>query len=447
MSIRQSLIQQFMHTLPNQSSQQTITLLALIGIESVLQDNDNKLVREQITLIKRQIENIQTKEEEHTIRGVKSKERALTPKITESQAPTPLSHQRNAVSRHHLDDQAMRMALSQQYEETEQIRSPKSEISNIRTPKQSIQYFIEMKSQKSKRGPENKLKELQNNLTRELIADYQGVLEEIKQNPTKYTETPETSLQEQQIKDYIKLQQQVQLQQQKLEIEKQQQQLKQQSQDYNQSQKDLLNLKRRIETQPDYKLEKPWQVQEKKTNQGIVNQKQEPNQIQTQMATKKVQSTPQQKEKKSPNRYEQQQQQQSQQSVLQTENTFSFFQRQKTQGTQINTQQSINYEKHSGGLKQMADKLINSPIIQQVSLKSAENVSSPGKEVQVSQFEEQDSMSSNSSAFSLFQPNEELKSFFRKELIKEENDENHDPNCVKYSNIFLKGRMGGSKVF
>jgi hypothetical protein len=65
-----------------------------------------------------------------------------------------------------------------------------------------------------------------------------------------------------------------------------------------------------------------------------------------------------------------------------------------------------------------------------------------------------DSISSNSSAFSLFQPNEELKSFFRKELIKEENDESkiiikldHDPNCVKYSNIFLKGRMGGSKVF
>ncbi|CAD8207656.1 unnamed protein product [Paramecium octaurelia] len=440
MSIRQSLIQQFMHTLSNQSSQQTITLLALIGIESVLQENDNKLVREQITLIKRQIENIQTKDEEHTIKVVKSKERALTPKITECQAPTPLGHQRNTVSRHHLDDQAMRMALSQQYEETEQMRSPKSEISTVKTPKQSIQYFIEMKSQKPKRGPENKLKELQNNLTRELIADYQGVLEEIKLNPTKYMDTPESSLQEQQIKDYIKLQQQVQLQQQKAEIERQQQQLKQQSQDYNQSQKDLLNLRRRTETQPEQKLERSWQVQEKKSTQGMMNYKSEPNQVQNQMATKKVQSTPQQKEQKSPNRFEQQQ-------VLQTENTFSFFQRQKTQGNQINTQQSINYDKHSGGLKQMADKLINSPIIQQVSLKSAENVSSSGKEVQVSQFEEQDSMSSNSSAFSLFQPNEELKSFFRKELIKEENDENHDPNCVKYSNIFLKGRMGGSKVF
>ncbi|CAD8207319.1 unnamed protein product [Paramecium pentaurelia] len=438
MSIRQSLIQQFMHTLSSQSPQQTISLLALIGIESVLQENDNKLVREQITLIRRQIENIQTKDEEHTIKIVKSKERALTPKITESQAPTPLSHQRNTVSRHHLDDQAMRMALSQQYEDTEQLRSPKSEISNMKTPKQSIQYFIEMKSQKPKRGPENKLKELQNNLTRELIADYQGVLEEIKHNPTKYMDTPESSIQEQQIKDYIKMQQQVQQQQQKVEIERQQQQQqKQQSQEFNQSQKDLLNLRRRTETQPDQKQERSWQVQEKKNNQVMINYKSEPNQIQ--MGTKKMQSTPQQKkEQRSPNRYEQQ---------LQTENTFSFFQRQKTQGNQINTQQSINYDKHSGGLKQMADKLINSPIIQQVSLKSAENVSSAGKEVQVSQFEEQDSMSSNSSAFSLFQPNEELKSFFRKELIKEENDENHDPNCVKYSNIFLKGRMGGSKVF
>lgn len=61
-------------------------------------------------------------------------------------------------------------------------------------------------------------------------------------------------------------------------------------------------------------------------------------------------------------------------------------------------------------------------------------------------------MSSNSSAFSLFQPNEELKSFFRRELVKEEDESKKilyldiDPN-IKYSNIFLKGRMGGSKVF
>ena len=45
-----------------------------------------------------------------------------------------------------------------------------------------------------------------------------------------------------------------------------------------------------------------------------------------------------------------------------------------------------------------------------------------------------------------------MKSFFRRELVKEEDESKKilyldiDPN-IKYSNIFLKGRMGGSKVF
>ena len=65
----------------------------------------------------------------------------------------------------------------------------------MRTPKQSIQQFIEMKKPQNKKP--TMLKELQTNLAKEVIVDYQVALEEIKQNPTKYADTPETSLQEQ----------------------------------------------------------------------------------------------------------------------------------------------------------------------------------------------------------------------------------------------------------
>ncbi|KAM3141930.1 hypothetical protein pb186bvf_006016 [Paramecium bursaria] len=387
--MRQALIRQFEQSLQSKSPNEIITLLALIGIETIL-EQDHKMNNE----VKQLKNTIQKQLKEPTPEPQATKRRELTPKVTEV-SPPPIFRQKNIVQRHHLDDQAMRMALShpEEPQTTKRTQAAKSIVSEFVSPPKSVQYFLDVSNnrqvmnsthvvkneqkvdQKNDLKPEQRnmqrneqrnevktyqqqLRQIQQGLTNEMLVDYQQKIQNTK------PPTPEESLQEQQIKQYIQ-------------------------------------------------------------------------------KVKNVNQTPQMYDESTNLPSTKHQKKQSQESQGENQ-TFSFLHKHKT----LQTQPDDKDKKQS--LMHLADKLLNSPIIRQVSIRSAEHNTPQTSEekVQVSKFDSSqvnDSMSSNSSAFSLFQPNEELRSFFRRELVKEE-DENLDPN-IKYSNIFLKGRMGGSKVF